>query len=189
MTTSRTSLCIPKRPRRPRRTGAWPNRFTARFVQEGRLPSRHVVDGGYVDADAIVTSRSKYDVELFGPVPPENSWQAKAAAGFDLSHAPFRLAEPDPYLPRWTTKPLLDAHQESQWTRSHLRQVCCCCLSAVSEPWAVHAGPSSLLDDSPADPLSRLAVGARAAAYRGVQRGLCYSRRHRKYHLASCTGQ
>jgi transposase len=45
-----------------------------------------VVDGGYVDADAIVTSRSKHNVELFGPVPPENSWQAKAAHGFDLSH-------------------------------------------------------------------------------------------------------
>ena len=54
--------------------------------QEDCLPSRHVVDGGYVDADAIVTSRSKYDVELFGPVPLENSWQAKAAQGFDLSH-------------------------------------------------------------------------------------------------------
>src|SRR6266705_2882536 len=54
--------------------------------QQGCLPSRHVVDGGYVDAEAIVTSRTKYDVELFGPVPLENSWQAKAAAGFDLSH-------------------------------------------------------------------------------------------------------
>jgi len=45
-----------------------------------------VVAGGYVDADAIVTSRSKHDVELFGPVPLENSWQAKAAHGFDLAH-------------------------------------------------------------------------------------------------------
>ena len=56
------------------------------FEQQDCLPSRHVVDGGYVDADAIVTSRSKYDVQLFGPVPLENSWQAKAAQGFDLSH-------------------------------------------------------------------------------------------------------
>jgi transposase len=45
-----------------------------------------VVDGGYVDAEAIVASQSKHDVELFGPVPPENSWQAKAGRGFDLSH-------------------------------------------------------------------------------------------------------
>src|SRR5258708_6480289 len=44
--------------------------------QQGCLPNRHVVDGGYVDADAIVTSHSKHDVELFGPVPLENSWQA-----------------------------------------------------------------------------------------------------------------
>jgi transposase len=77
---------------------------------QGCLPSRQVVDGGYVDAEAIVTRRSKYDVELFGPVPLENSWQAKAAGGFDLAHAPFRLAEPDPYLPRWTTQPYRDAH-------------------------------------------------------------------------------
>ncbi len=54
--------------------------------QQNCLPSRHVVDGGYVDAEALVTSRSKHDVELFGPVPLENSWQAKAAQGFDLSH-------------------------------------------------------------------------------------------------------
>lgn len=54
--------------------------------QQDCLPSRHVVDGGYTDADAIVTSRNKHDVELFGPVPLENSWQAKAAQGFDLSH-------------------------------------------------------------------------------------------------------
>lgn len=54
--------------------------------QQDCLPSRHVVDGGYVDADAIVTSQKKHDVELFGPVPLENSWQAKAAQGFDLSH-------------------------------------------------------------------------------------------------------
>jgi transposase len=50
------------------------------------LPSMHVVDGGYVDADAIVTSRTKHEVEVFGPVPLENSWQAKAADAFDLSH-------------------------------------------------------------------------------------------------------
>jgi transposase len=54
--------------------------------QQNCLPSRHVVDGGYVDADAIVTSRNKHDVELFGPVSLENSWQAKVAQGFDLSH-------------------------------------------------------------------------------------------------------
>ncbi len=55
------------------------------LAQQDCLPSTHVVDGGYVDADAIVTSRSTYDVELLGPVPLENSWQAKTEHGFDLS--------------------------------------------------------------------------------------------------------
>jgi hypothetical protein len=47
-----------------------------------------VVDGGYVNADASVTSQSTYTVEVYGPVPLENRWQAKTAHGFDLSHAP-----------------------------------------------------------------------------------------------------
>lgn len=58
---------------------------TALAAQEC-LPSTHVVDGGYVDADALVTSQAKHAVELLGPAPLENSWQAKAAQGFDLSH-------------------------------------------------------------------------------------------------------
>jgi transposase len=50
------------------------------------LPSTHVLDGGYVDADALVTSQTRYGIELLGPVPLENSWQAKAEQGFDLPH-------------------------------------------------------------------------------------------------------
>ncbi len=189
MTTSRTSLSLPKQHQRPRRTGAWPNPFTVRFVQQDCLPSRQVVDGGYMDAEAIVTSQTKHAVELFGPVTLREQLASQSRSWLRSLALPDRLAEPDPYLPRWTTKPLLDAHQESQWTRSHVRQVCCCCVSAVSEPWRVYAGPSSLLDDSPAEPLSRPAVGARAAADRSVQRGLCHSRRHRKYHLTSRAGK
>ena len=56
------------------------------LAQQDCLPRRHVVDGGYVNADAIVASRSQHDIELFGPVSQENSWQAKASNGFDLSH-------------------------------------------------------------------------------------------------------
>jgi transposase len=50
------------------------------------LPRTHVVDGGDVDADARVSSRATHAIELLGPVPLENSWQAKAAQGFDLPH-------------------------------------------------------------------------------------------------------
>ncbi len=31
------------------------------------LPSRHLVDAGYVDADLLVQSADRYGIELFGP--------------------------------------------------------------------------------------------------------------------------
>jgi len=48
------------------------------------LPGEHLVDTGYVDGEHLHTSQHDYDVDLFGPVPPNSSWQAKARQGFDL---------------------------------------------------------------------------------------------------------
>jgi transposase len=47
-------------------------------------PSRHLVDAGYVDADLIIESRRKYDIELFGPTRRNPSWQAREG-GFDVT--------------------------------------------------------------------------------------------------------
>jgi transposase len=44
------------------------------------------VDAGYVSAHHIVTSQSQHDIDLIAPAPPDPSWQAKAAQGFDVSH-------------------------------------------------------------------------------------------------------
>ena len=49
------------------------------------LPAQHLVDAGYPDADHLVTSRTEYGVDLLGPVHADSSWQARAAAGFDLT--------------------------------------------------------------------------------------------------------
>jgi transposase len=49
------------------------------------LPAQHLVDAGYPDADHLVTSRTGYGVDLLGPVHADSSWQARAAAGFDLT--------------------------------------------------------------------------------------------------------
>jgi len=43
-----------------------------------------------VDAEHLVTSRDKYDVDVVGPAPGDQSWQARAADGFDVAH--FALA-------------------------------------------------------------------------------------------------
>src|SRR5215469_9734528 len=69
-----------------RRTGAWSNPFMTPERSKIVCKAAHVVDGGYTDADAIVMSRTKHNVVLCGPVALENSWQARAADAFDLSH-------------------------------------------------------------------------------------------------------
>ncbi len=47
-----------------------------------RLPGRHFVDAGYVDAGLLVESSSRYAVELFGPTRLNPSWQTRAG-GYD----------------------------------------------------------------------------------------------------------
>ena len=47
-----------------------------------RLPGRHFVDAGYIDADLLVESSNHYAVELFGPTRLNPSWQTRAG-GFD----------------------------------------------------------------------------------------------------------
>jgi transposase len=49
------------------------------------LPSQHLRDGGYVDAQNLVNSQS-LDIQLISPVRSDSSWQAHAAQGFDVAH-------------------------------------------------------------------------------------------------------
>jgi transposase len=49
------------------------------------LPAEHLVDAGYVDADLLVTSQTKHQLTLIGPVRPDVSWQAKQQTGDDVS--------------------------------------------------------------------------------------------------------
>lgn len=49
------------------------------------LPAEHLLDAGYVDTDTLVSSRSDHQIEVIGPVPPDNSWQARAGLGFDIA--------------------------------------------------------------------------------------------------------
>lgn len=56
---------------------------------KGALPHMHLVDAGYVDAQALHHSRSHYGVDLFGPTLGDPSWQAKAAQGFAASDFTF----------------------------------------------------------------------------------------------------
>lgn len=50
------------------------------------LPSLHVVDTGYVDADLLVSSQKDYQLELLGPTRDDCQWQAHEGQGFDAQH-------------------------------------------------------------------------------------------------------
>jgi transposase len=47
------------------------------LCQKQLLPSRHLVDAGYVDGDLLVQSADKYGTELFGPTRVNSSWQSR----------------------------------------------------------------------------------------------------------------
>lgn len=48
-------------------------------------PGRHVVDGGYTDAELLEHAQRHYGIDLFGPVRDDISWQARASEGFALA--------------------------------------------------------------------------------------------------------
>jgi len=49
------------------------------------LPEEHLLDAGYVDSERLVESQMEYQVNLWGPVPADSSWQARAGHGYDVS--------------------------------------------------------------------------------------------------------
>jgi hypothetical protein len=57
----------------------------AQAAATGRLPAEHLVDSGYVTAQALVASAHDHGVELVGPVLGDTGWQARGGTGFDVS--------------------------------------------------------------------------------------------------------
>lgn len=49
------------------------------------LPREHLMDMGYVDAEALAESQSRYQVDIVGPIMPDTSWASKEAGRFDHS--------------------------------------------------------------------------------------------------------
>ena len=56
----------------------------AALHEQKLLPTTHIVDTGYLDAELLVTSLRDYGVELLGPTRANMRWQARAAEGFGL---------------------------------------------------------------------------------------------------------
>ncbi len=71
------------------------------------LPKEHLVDCGYPTAENLVNSKTKYDIEIVGPVRSDPSWQTKAQLGFDSSN--FQID--------WHNKKVTcpQGHQSTKW--------------------------------------------------------------------------
>jgi transposase len=70
----------------PASDGAAVDPIHAALAQRQVLPAQHLVDQGYVDAAALVTSQHEYGVDLVGRVGRDTSWQAQAGVGLGLEH-------------------------------------------------------------------------------------------------------
>lgn len=57
------------------------------------LPAVHLVDAGYVEGEHLATGRREHGIDLVGPAPADQSWQARAGAGFDAASFTFAWAE------------------------------------------------------------------------------------------------
>ncbi len=55
------------------------------LADKALLPAEHLLDAGYVDSEVMVTSQTDHAVKVIGPVPADNSWQAREGAGFDVA--------------------------------------------------------------------------------------------------------
>lgn len=60
------------------------------LAQHGLLPSTHLVDAGYIDAEALASSRAQFDIDLVGPTRGDYRWQARQLVCDQApNHAPF----------------------------------------------------------------------------------------------------
>lgn len=85
----------------------------AALAKKEQLPAEHLLDAGYVDTATLVRSRTDYQVGVIGPVPPDNSWQARAGLGFEI--ACFRVD--------WEAKPVIcpQGQTRTKWSETHDR--------------------------------------------------------------------
>jgi transposase len=55
------------------------------LAQRDLLPGTHLLDGGYVDADLLVTAHTQHQIDVVGPPFGSYSHQRRAGQGYDLS--------------------------------------------------------------------------------------------------------
>ena len=75
------------------------------------LPQQHLVDAGYTSVHLMVSAQQDFEVELLGPVPNNNHWQAKALQGFDADSFTIDWEKKVVYCPQ--------GKKSQRWKPSH----------------------------------------------------------------------
>ena len=78
------------------------------------LPSRQLVDAGYVDAEVLATNQARFGVEVFGPTRGDLRWQARAQTGFEGHHFAIDWHAQRAICPQ--------GHTSQSWTRNYDRR-------------------------------------------------------------------
>lgn len=76
-----------------------------------RLPEKHLVDQGYVDAGNLLSAQSEFGVDLIGRAPQDTSWQARTPDAFSL----------DQFTIDWSAHKVTCPHGQTShtWSESH----------------------------------------------------------------------
>ena len=85
----------------------------AALDQQELLPVQHLVDAGYVDAEALVTSQAEYQVDLVGPTGKDYHWQTKQQTGYTLHDFALDWEQKQARCPQ--------GHASSSWTPTTTR--------------------------------------------------------------------
>jgi transposase len=64
------------------------------------LPSLHLVDAGYIEAQLLVESQRAYGVDLLGPAQRTGRWQQVQGNGFDITHFQINWEEQQATCPQ-----------------------------------------------------------------------------------------
>ena len=82
----------------------------AALVQRGLVPKEHLVDQGYPDAGALISS-AEQGIDLVAPVAADTSWQARDPTAYDLSRFHIDWQKQRVRCPQ--------GHSSTTWSPSH----------------------------------------------------------------------
>jgi hypothetical protein len=109
------------------------------------LPSQHIVETGYVDAQLLHRSQEDFGIDLVGPTRPDVKWQAQQQTGFDAGHFAIDWQAEQATCPEGHTSISWTPAIDNRKNEGDLDQVLDHRLSGLSQSFLVYA-----LDSDPA---------------------------------------